>query len=343
MTDAAFNSHSSSKPSGIDETVLSTLLSGQWVSHLQLAMTNSKDTTEYMLHEFQRFRDAGCEIEEDPVNGFRLLRSGLGVWVDYLRFFHGDNRLIEVYRQTASTQDAVRRLIDVHGRGAHGALAIADHQSAGRGRLGRSWVAPADSAVLVSLAHVGPPGAALQPNHLAIAAAVAVARACLDCTAVPTAQGLRQRHDIRIKWPNDILVGGRKLAGILIEALPQQGAAIIGIGLNVSLTVTQMPADLQDRVTSLRMLGASCDRLLVLSALVRELDRALSPDADKDALVRAWRDHNHFSGNEPVTFKCDGRTIRGCVLDVDADAGLIVRMETGELVNLPAATTSVVA
>ena len=112
----------------------------------------------------------------------------------------------------------------------------ADEQTAGRGRQGREWTAPPRSSVLMSVVL-----RELDERHelLPLAAAVAV------CEALPV--------EAAIKWPNDVWVEGRKVAGILLEGRPQEGWAVLGIGLNV--TTDSFPAELADTATSLRLAG----------------------------------------------------------------------------------------
>jgi BirA family biotin operon repressor/biotin-[acetyl-CoA-carboxylase] ligase len=125
-------------------------------------------------------------------------------------------------RQTDSTNLRARALA---GQGApHGTLVTATEQTAGRGRQGRSWVAPPGRALLLSLI-VRPPG-----RLLSLAAGVAAAE-----VAGPAAQ---------IKWPNDVLLDGRKVAGILVEARPQDGWAVLGIGVNVAVALEDLPPEL---------------------------------------------------------------------------------------------------
>ena len=102
----------------------------------------------------------------------------------------------------------------------HGTVVVAEQQTAGRGRQGRTWSAPTGRALTLS-ALVRLPAAALEPLPLAVAIAV-----CEACEAVAPVT-------CRIKWPNDVWIEGRKVAGVLIEARPQEGWAVIGIGLNV--------------------------------------------------------------------------------------------------------------
>jgi BirA family biotin operon repressor/biotin-[acetyl-CoA-carboxylase] ligase len=114
----------------------------------------------------------------------------------------------------------------------HGTTVTAAEQSAGRGRQGRTWSAPAGQALLCSVILRDP------PRLLPLAAGLAVAE-----EAGPEA---------RVKWPNDVLMAGRKVAGILVEGRPQEGWAVLGIGLNVAVREAELPAELRDRAGSLR-------------------------------------------------------------------------------------------
>jgi BirA family biotin operon repressor/biotin-[acetyl-CoA-carboxylase] ligase len=291
---------------------------------------------------------AGCELEHHPHGGLRLLRSGPGTWADYLRWAcpAPPQRIIAVYRQTGSTQDVARQIIEAHGRGTDGAVIVADEQTAGRGRLGRRWVAPRGTGITFSrIAIIG--GAAHVPvDRLVLNAAVAVAR---GIEAATTPESLK----IGIKWPNDLLVGGRKIAGILVETLPLRGgggaagsAAIIGVGINVALTPGDLPAQLPGqahlagRITSLAMCGRTLDRLQVLTRTVQHLDRALE-NPDPAGIMEEWRRRSVLTARR-ITLANNCATITGEVIDVDPEAGLILRTDSGELVHLHAGTTSVV-
>jgi len=306
-----------------------------------------------VLSHLEGLVDAGCLIQRHPHEGVRLERSGLSVWADYLHWVDRERHLpttYEVYARIGSTQDAARRLIESKGHRADGAVVAADFQDAGRGRLGRRWLAPAGTAVLFSRCCVGPPGAAIpSTDRLVLAASVAVATA-VERVAAPS--GL----DVTIKWPNDILAGDRKLAGILVERfrprrpptpdhlpvatldLPVQAqAAVIGIGINVGLTPKLLPPELRERVTSLAMCNRHVDRLAILTESIWQLDAALATDAGE--LLRQWRRRSPIV-NQRVRLKNSGRSIEGQVIDLDPSDGLIVRSDLGSIVHLPAATTT---
>jgi BirA family biotin operon repressor/biotin-[acetyl-CoA-carboxylase] ligase len=143
-----------------------------------------------------------------------------------------------------------------------GAVAVAEEQSEGRGRLGRSWHAPAGTSVLVSVLlrpAVDPP----QLPELSLIAGGAVAEAIAETTGL----------DPVIKFPNDVLLGGRKVAGILAEA--GDGRVVLGIGVNANQTAEQLPPDAQTEPTSLRLeLGEPVDRASLLAAILLQVERA---------------------------------------------------------------------
>jgi len=143
-----------------------------------------------------------------------------------------------------------------------GAVAVAEEQSEGRGRLGRSWHAPARTGVLVSVV-LRPPIKPPRLPELSLVAGGAVAEAIADVTGI----------DPAIKFPNDVLVGGKKVAGILAES--SEGRVVLGIGVNVNQTAEQLPADADTEPTSLRLeLGDPVDRAALLAAILLRLERA---------------------------------------------------------------------
>lgn len=292
----------------------------------------------------ESLRAAGCELRETSPGNYELLRTSLSVWSDHLsqlNLLRFPRRMVEIYKQTSSTQNVIRRLIDAHGLAASGAVAATDEQTAGRGRLGRRWHAPPGWSVLFSLAWMAEAGSSPGPEWLAMSAAVAVARGIKQVLA---SSGSEQASSasIGIKWPNDVLIEGRKVAGILVETLPQHRAAIVGIGINVMHDPALVPREIQHRFGSLDMFGCHRDRLLVLESVLGELDRTLAPDADHQRTLDTWRAMNIHGPDQLVTFQQNGQIIRGNIIDLDAREGLMVRTVEGTIVHLPAATTSVV-
>jgi BirA family biotin operon repressor/biotin-[acetyl-CoA-carboxylase] ligase len=222
---------------------------------------------------------------------------------------------IFVMRETDSTQEAAQRMNAVDGD-----VIVAWRQTAGRGRLGRAWADTGEAGTACTFV-VALDAEGLE--KLAIASAVGTAHAVEAVLGRP----------VGIKWPNDIVIDGRKLAGILIETAG--GAASIGVGINVFQL--DWPADLADRAVSLAQLGCVIDRIELLEKLLPEMDAALRIDAA--AVVGAFAARDVLTGTEQA-FRCGERVVAGRVLRVDPLHGLAVRVD-GEEIWLPAATTTV--
>ena len=203
------------------------------------------------------------------------------------------------HRVTDSTSDLARKLA---GAGApHGTLVTAGEQRAGHGRQGRTWSAPPGRALLMSLV------LREWPALLPIAAAVAVAD-----VAGPAAA---------IKWPNDVLLDGRKLAGILAEGRPQEGWIVLGIGINVAVRADDLPAELRGRAASLGLEPAAIEP--TLAALVHALERRL---AQTDAeLLTDYRARDALLG-ERVRWAHGEGVAHG----IDARGRLLVELAGGE-------------
>jgi BirA family biotin operon repressor/biotin-[acetyl-CoA-carboxylase] ligase len=202
------------------------------------------------------------------------------------------------YRCIGSTNALARQLA---GAGApHGTVVTADEQSEGRGRQGRTWSAAPGRALLCSVVVRDPP--ALLP----LVAGVAVA----DVIG----------PDARIKWPNDVLVAGRKVAGILAEGRPQEGWAVVGIGLNVALRMEDVPTELRSTAGTL---GLEPDAIEpTLESLLEQLERWVSTDAAM--VVEAVRARDALLG-------CEVRWAegRGVGAGIDGRGRLVVRTDGG--------------
>jgi BirA family transcriptional regulator, biotin operon repressor / biotin---[acetyl-CoA-carboxylase] ligase len=204
------------------------------------------------------------------------------------------------HRITDSTNERAKELA-VAGA-VHGTLVTADEQSAGRGRQGRAWTAPAGSALLMSLV------LRELDELLPISAAVAVSEALPAQT--------------RIKWPNDVWIDGRKVAGILVEGRPQEGWAVLGIGLNV--TTDAFPDELAETATSLRLAGVETTPERVLEGLLASLSEWLG--APRDSVLGAWRGKDELKG-ERVRWS-DGE---GIADGIDDSGALVVETRNGRV------------
>jgi BirA family transcriptional regulator, biotin operon repressor / biotin---[acetyl-CoA-carboxylase] ligase len=208
------------------------------------------------------------------------------------------------HRSCDSTNERAR---DLAAAGApHGTLVTAGEQTAGRGRQGRSWSAPPGSAVLMSLVLRDLDAA------LPLAAAVAVCEACESVAEVSCS----------IKWPNDVWIERLKLAGILVEGRPQEGWAVLGMGLNVSAS----KEELLPTATSLRIATGSHEpgTEAVLGALLEALERRLTDPAEE--VIEAWRARDALLGQTVQWTEGEG-TAAG----IDGDGSLLVETPGGQV------------
>jgi BirA family biotin operon repressor/biotin-[acetyl-CoA-carboxylase] ligase len=206
-------------------------------------------------------------------------------------------------RSTDSTNDRARELAIAGAP--HGTLVTAAAQTAGRGRQGRRWSAPAGSSLLMSLVLRELPDAPLP-----LCAAIAV------CDVAGS--------EARVKWPNDIVVGHpprlAKLAGILVEGRPQQGWTVLGIGLNVAVRLEDLPSELRHTAATLGCGREEIEPLL--TALLSALERHLAEPAA--LTLDAWRARDVLRGHEIAW--ADGR---GRAEGIDAHGQLLVELADG--------------
>jgi BirA family biotin operon repressor/biotin-[acetyl-CoA-carboxylase] ligase len=220
-----------------------------------------------------------------------------------------------------STNDHAREL--VLAGAPHGTVVVAERQTAGRGRQGRKWSAPPGRALTLS-ALVRLPAAALEPLPLAVA--IAVAEACEAVSPVTC----------RVKWPNDVWVDGLKVAGVLIEARPQDGWAVIGIGLNVDTALDELADDLRDTASSLRIAsGGPVDRDAALDALLARLAAWIEHLGDPARVATAFRERDVLQGQRIVWSSGQARQ-EGEAHGIDDDGALVVFTDAGERVRLDA-------
>ncbi len=218
-------------------------------------------------------------------------------------------------------------------RGApEGTIVVADHQTQGRGRFQRAWVSPPGASVYLSIVLRPAPERLLA---LGIVASLAVAR------AVERETGLRPS----IKWPNDVEIGGRKLAGILVDSVMKDAGvefAIVGIGLNVTLDPSRHPEIAATATSLARELGRPADRLAVLRALLVELDALYDQTNAGQSLVAEWRARLSTLGRRVrVTWPGDPSSAEeGVAEDVDADGALLLRRDDATLARLIAGEVS---
>lgn len=226
-------------------------------------------------------------------------------------------RKVTVVRETASTQDHARNL-------GVGEIVIAGRQTAGRGRFDRAWIDTAEDGLAISMNVT-----AQSPESISLASAVAAAQAIEDVCKVATGAA----PIVRLKWPNDLVIAGKKVGGILIE----RHATVATIGIGINAAQLRFPAALAARATSLALQGFPVDRLDLAVALLERLDAWLA--ANEDATMEEFSRRDCLRGNM-TAFRTPEGMVQGIVVKVDPARGILVRTSRGDQ-HLPAATTSV--
>lgn len=295
---------------------------GEWVGEDVLAQRLAM-LGEGLRDEVETLRTEGYEIEHSPDLGYRFggfgdrlipreIRRGLTTRVMGSR--------IVCLESVASTNDIAWE--EALGGAPEGTVILAEEQTAGRGRMGRVWESPPGTGLLMSLIlrpEVDPKDA----HMITIVGAVAVAEA------------LRERAQLqaRIRWPNDITIKERKVAGILVEGrrLATGAVFVLGMGLNVNTATEDFPPNLQEIATSLAIeSGRSLVRVDVMRWLLTALERWYRDFrfGDFGRIARLWRRRSSTLGRRVLLIE-NGREFKGTVLDMSLEEGLIVRLDTG--------------
>jgi BirA family biotin operon repressor/biotin-[acetyl-CoA-carboxylase] ligase len=275
----------------------------------------------------RELRSLGYEIEADPHHGYRLLSAPDVLHADDLLSLVACNKVvgrdIRVFEQTSSTNDVVEKLARDGLR--EGVVVFAESQSKGRGRLGRKWLSPAHKGLWFSvlLRPDLPPQAATQ---LTVAAATSLVRA------------IEQVTDLRpeIKWPNDILLKGKKVAGVLTELsaeLDHVNYLILGIGVDVNLNPGDFPPELRKLATSIKIeTGHALRRADLAAAILQQLDKdyALVCTRRFSKLSEEWEAQCTTLGRR-VNIRVGDRLIQGRAESLDQDGALLLRTEHGHL------------
>jgi BirA family biotin operon repressor/biotin-[acetyl-CoA-carboxylase] ligase len=296
-----------------------------------LTLATLQERTEIPAEDLPRVRarleEDGFAFEDDEEGRWKLVRAPDRLFPYWVRAGLRCDRLggqIYYKEEVVSTQDVAFELM-VEGR-PHGTLVIAEHQTAGRGRGTRTWFSTPRKSLLFSvLLDLEPPDTFAAV--LTIAISTAVARAIQDEAGLPA----------RIKFPNDITIRGRKVAGILLEVrdygVPTR-RAVAGLGINISQSRDELPEDIRGFATSLleeHPDHESVPRPRLLRSILRELEKWLDHIArgEYDDLENAWNRFSAMEGRE-VAFLHGGEEIEGRVVDARIREGLLLRLPTGK-------------
>ncbi|GLI03820.1 biotin--[acetyl-CoA-carboxylase] ligase [Phytohabitans aurantiacus] len=262
------------------------------------------------------------DIDRPPLHGRNLERALVrpgGLWTR-----------LDLRAETASTNaDAVEA---AQGGEPEGLVVVAERQTAGRGRRDRTWISPARAGIAVSvLLRPGRPDAerdwlavpVAAYGWLPLLAGVALVETVTRVAEIPAV----------LKWPNDLMIGDSKCAGILAEGVA--GAVVVGIGLNVTLRANELPTDRP--ATSLQLAGAeSTDRDPLLRSLLRGIAtwydrwRLAGGDAEASGLREAYRHHCGTLGREVRVRLPGGSELAGTATGIDVDGQLVLRDYAGE-------------
>src|SRR5258706_1803073 len=275
----------------------------------------------------EELRSLGYDIEASPHLGYRLLTSPDVLHADDLMARLGKTKVIgrdiRVFQETTSTNDVVEKLARDGVK--EGAVIFAESQTKGRGRLGRKWLSPSSKGLWFSIL-LRPDLRPQEATQLTVASATALRRAIQTLTALRT----------EIKWPNDILIGGKKIAGILTELnaeLDRVKYVILGIGVDVNLNPGDFPSELRKLATSLKAeLGRPLSRAELAVTILRELDADYRRICSGQfaAIADEWEEHCTTIGHD-VVIRIGERQIRGRAESLDDDGALLLRTNHGHL------------
>ena len=310
----------------MEEQVLSLLrknpsgfVSGQEISrHLEVTRTA-------VWKRVKSLRHMGYEIEASRRLGYRLVRSpDLLAPSEILPILKtkGMGRRVRYFRTTDSTNAEAYQLAL---RGAkEGEIVLAESQEKGRGRIGRQWFSPAFLNLYLSVI--------LRPNIPPHRASLLTLMA-----AVATADAIEEYAGLHptIKWPNDLLLNGRKIAGLLNEIHAETDRihfVVLGIGVNLNVDRQRFPQMIRDRATSLKEeMGQKIARKAFLAILLKSLEKwyGVFPKDGGASVLNAWRDRAQIAGKQ-VKISSFDEVIVGRAVDVDSEGALLVQMRNGQ-------------
>ncbi|HPT86703.1 MAG TPA: biotin--[acetyl-CoA-carboxylase] ligase [Bacillota bacterium] len=302
---------------------------GHYVSGESLA-TMSGLTRAAIWKQINQLRDLGYKIDSSPRKGYCLVMATQVLHPFEIQEGLKTQRIGRTihYRDTVDSTNILAKTLAKEGA-PDGTLVIAEEQTAGRGRLGRTWSSVKGKGLWSSLI-LRPQIATSAIAGITVLTAVSMARAIFETTGI----------QVQVKWPNDLLYEGRKLAGILAELHGEMDRIhflIVGVGLNVNQLHDEFPEELADRATSLRMIrGEILDRKLILQRYLEQFERAYHQMTDgnlQDVMAYA-REHSATLGKWVTIRSGFGQGLMGEALALDDDGSLWIRDTTGKEVKV---------
>ncbi|ANS74832.1 biotin--[acetyl-CoA-carboxylase] ligase [Paenibacillus yonginensis] len=279
--------------------------------------------------QINKLRETGYEFEAVSRKGYRLTGEPSRLAAADLMLAARTSvmgRNLKLLDVTGSTQDEARLLAE---QGApEGTLVIAEEQTKGKGRMGRSWYSPPGNGLWMSLL--------LRPNlPLGSAPQLTLLMAVAVCRAIRSVAGV----DAGIKWPNDILISGRKTSGILLESTGEDERiryCIAGIGIDVNMAAGELPEDLRAIMTSLRIeSGQKINRSELAGTILNETEQlyGIYMTEGFGPIAALWEALS-ISLDKPVTVQTPAGEVKGTAVSLDSSGALIVRLADGQTTKI---------
>ncbi len=282
-------------------------------------------------------KEEGYEIESQTRKGYKLLKRPDALLKAEILFQLKTQRwgkeYLYTYDEVDSTNVIAKKLAN-EGK-PEGTAVVAEFQRAGKGRLGRKWVSPKGSGIWLSLI-LRPPMLPTNAPQLSFVIAVGMVRALKNTTGL----------DIKTKWPNDILIDRKKVAGILTEISAEMeriNYIVVGIGVNVNQRVEDFPIEFRDKSISLRLAnqGQSLSRVKILQGILEEMERVYNNYLEEgfEPILEEWKNNSITIGEEVQVIMGEER-FNGVAIDIDKDGSLLVKKDNGEVERIIAGDVS---
>jgi BirA family biotin operon repressor/biotin-[acetyl-CoA-carboxylase] ligase len=300
----------------------------QFISGEQLSRKLNCSRTAVWKH-IQELKKRGYHFESAPRKGYKLTHKPAFLQAAELITACSPSKFgrnIHLYYSIGSTQSEAHRLVS-KGAG-HGTLVIAETQTSGRGRLGRIWHSPPGLGVWMSLV--------IEPQlSLPFAPQITL------LTAVALCRTIRRNYplDIGIKWPNDLLIGSKKVSGILVESSGEDERVrymVIGVGIGCNLQTGDYPLELQDKATSLLIeTGTRIDRTQLISNFLQQFEELYELYLEQGfAPIRALWESLAVSIHKPIRILSGGNWKEGIAEGIDDMGALIIRQLDGKAIHV---------
>jgi len=300
---------------------------GAWVSGESLSNEMSVSRTAIWKH-VRKLKEEGYLIKSSPKKGYLLSRDSDLLLPNEIRerlstrvFGKMD---IHYFKELDSTNMKAKNLAE--GGAREGTVVIAESQTAGRGRRGREWFSSSSGNGIYATLILRPAMSPIGAPRITLMTAVAVAEALLSLVEL----------DVKIKWPNDILIKGRKLAGILTEITTEMDAVnyiLVGLGLNVNTPSESFPKEIREKATSIFIeTGAQFSRTRLIRTCLEQFEKyyEMFKENEFSSIIHRWKQLSDIVGKN-ISVGVIGQEHMGEVVDIDDDGVLILKDDQGRI------------